>query len=199
MKRRLVPVIALFLIAALALTVFGCGGGSGGDDTAKAKEYMEKADQMVEDIKTESEDIESKMEDSFPEISADASYDEVMAAFEQAMDALDEEMGKLEDQADEAEAEYKKIADLSGVDDYKEYASIRIEQIGIFKEIIDITKGLYEDLYEMMQKWATNPPADPETEMFEFYSSFMDEASSLNAELEDLDDQAEDLKKEKDL
>ena len=63
MKRYLVVAVALVLVVSLGLALTGCGG-----DTGKAKEYINNAGVIIEEVEGESSEMEAQIETIFTEL-----------------------------------------------------------------------------------------------------------------------------------
>ncbi len=121
-KRVLTVVLACALVFGVVLPS-GCGG-----DKKKAREYMNKGDALYQKAVEKASEWETQVK------STSSITD--MAAFQEAVGkskALSSEVLKM---SDEAGAEFKKIYNIGGVKDYKEYADIRISEIDILEQIL---------------------------------------------------------------
>jgi hypothetical protein len=133
-ERHMKVALILALVCALmfqALVTGGCG-----EDRRQARGYMNKGDALYQKALAKASEWETHVKT----ISSAADR----AAFQTAVEkshTLGDEVLKT---SDEAAAQYKKIYDLDGVKDYKEYADIRISQIDVLQEIIKTMNGMLD-------------------------------------------------------
>jgi hypothetical protein len=124
---------ALILALACALLLQAALTGGCGEDRRQARSYMNKGDVLYQKALAKA----SEWETHIKTIGSAADR----AAFQTAVEkshTLGDEVLKT---SDEAVAQYKKIYDLGGVKDYKDYADIRIAQVDVLKEIIRTMNG----------------------------------------------------------
>jgi valyl-tRNA synthetase len=144
MRRYLISIVALVLVGVLAFALAGCGGGS----EATAKEYMENGDEIIDGLEEESEDLESVLNTVFTELSTgNVTSSEVVNGM---IDDLDKTSADALKEAEKAKAEFEKILDLEGVDDYKEYAELRIAVIDGIESLIKETGNYLSSLSEVL-------------------------------------------------
>lgn len=141
MRRILMLSVSLFLVTAMALAAAGCGG-----DTSKAKEYMEKGDELsskayslVKDADTD--DITSILTDLGLDITAATT-----GAWDSSASEVTKEIDGLISDANAAQDEYEKILGLSGVDDYQEYAKLMIEAMDNYIPVLEGLQDLINEL-----------------------------------------------------
>jgi soluble cytochrome b562 len=129
-KAALILAIACALLFQTAVTS-GCG-----EDRKQARRYMNRGDALYQKALAKASEWETHVKT----ISSAADQ----AAFQTAVEkshTLGDEVVKT---SDEAAAQYKKIYDLKGVKDYKDYADIRISQIDVLQEIIQTMNGMLD-------------------------------------------------------
>lgn len=131
MKRYLVVAVALVLVVSLGIALTGCGG-----DTGKAKEYIDNAEVIIEEVGENSSEMETHIDTIFTElaggeVTSSARADELAKGLADATDDLIKE-------ADKAKTELEKVATLEGVDEYQEYALLRISVIDDITELVQV-------------------------------------------------------------
>ncbi|MBM3957596.1 MAG: hypothetical protein FJ313_06040 [Gemmatimonadetes bacterium] len=137
--RRAQVLLLVLVLAAGAVAAGGCG------DTSRAKEYMEKGDELSLKLSGYTDDAGfdalaflSKLGVEFADtggISSDTVIDEARSQIE-----------SLNAEGDKAIAEYEKILGLSGVDDYKQYAEYRIAAVEAEMEVLAAVDDLLDRL-----------------------------------------------------
>lgn len=149
MKRILsVVLVASFCLGAVAVT--GCGS-----ETATAKEYMEKGDELSKKMSL---------------LTSDAVFDAGSLLAQLGVQVI--ETGEIDPQtvtdeaADQletiianglkAKAEYEKILDLKGVDDYKAYAEERIKAIESTVLVLNAVQELLDELGDPTNRKSTS-------------------------------------------
>ena len=155
MKRYLVVAVALMLVVSLGLALTGCGG-----DTSKAKEYINNADAIIEEVGENSSEMETQIDTIFTElaggeVTSSAKADELAKGL---ADATDDLITK----ANEAKVELQKIASLEGVDEYQEYALLRISVIDNITEFIQSTEKYLNDFSKTLAAGEAGQPIDKE-------------------------------------
>ena len=155
MKRYLVVAVALVLVVSLGLALTGCGG-----DTGKAKEYINNAGVIIEEVEGESSEMEAQIETIFTElesgeVNSSARADELAKGL---ADASDDLISK----ANEAKLELEKVASLEGVDEYQEYALLRISVIDNITEFIQSTEKYLNDFSKTLAAGEAGQPIDKE-------------------------------------
>lgn len=138
MKKALV----LVLVAALAvgmLAVAGCG------DTDKAMEYMQKGDELASEVKL----FTSESLTDAGALLAALGIEYASTGTVEAKTLTDEgkaQIDRLISAAEAAITEYKKILELDGVEQYKEYATLQIEALEGTIEVLESLKTLLDDI-----------------------------------------------------
>ncbi|MBU4241524.1 MAG: hypothetical protein L6427_09795 [Actinomycetia bacterium] len=153
MKRYFVMVLALCLAIAMVVALPGCGG-----DTGKAKEYINNAYKLIEDIEANSDEMEEQFDTIFTELAGGEVTSSAKA--EELADGLTDATEKSLKTASEAKAELEKVASLEGVEDYKEYALLRISVIDGIIELIEQTEKYLKDLAEILTAAEAGQPVD---------------------------------------
>ena len=131
MRKQLALVILLVLVTGSILTVAGCGNKD------KAKDYMKTGDELSTKLAGlnnafKSFDLFKFLEEVGVELNESGSIDPATIT-----DTTNEQLDTMIRTGTEAKAEYGKILDLGGVEDYKEYAAARIEAIDSTISIIE--------------------------------------------------------------
>lgn len=182
MKRLMVVASVLVLLGGSLSLLAGCGG-----DTGKAKAYMQQGDKIQAELQTGFTELTPSMKKVFAnatdEASKKAGVEEVKAL-----------TAGLNAKADEAIAEYGKIEGLSGVEDYKKYAALVIEEDKSVKDIMAATDKYFDELLPMMS--LDNVTEEQVTEVTTTYQKEMEE---LTKKLGEAENEANQLKKDKKL
>ena len=140
MKKALIIVMAVVL-ATTMLSVAGCG------DTSKAQEYMKAGDAASVELETYTKKAESGLDEFLIELGVDLTVSDT-PAFETAVKAANEQLDSLIAAANKGKAEYEKILDLEGVDEYQKYANLRISALD---NTVVVLEGL-QDLLDQLVK-----------------------------------------------
>jgi len=130
----LLVVVAVVLV--LVLVVFK------GGDTAKAKEYMKKGDkkrQSVAEKATASGNAGDKLFNDLKAGTITTSQD-----FNNRAETIKADFSDVESGAEEARSDFEKIKDLNDVEDYKKYATLRIESIDALLEALKTEQELMD-------------------------------------------------------
>ena len=170
MKRYLVVAVALMLVVSLGIALTGCGG-----DTSKAKEYINNADAIIEEVGENSSEMETQIDTIFTElaggeVTSSAKADELAKGLADATDDLIKE-------ADKAKTELEKVATLEGVDEYQEYALLRISVIDDITELIQSTEKFLTDLGQVLVAAESGQPVDlakVESESTAFFTKILE-------------------------
>lgn len=188
MRRYLVVALALGLVLAMVVSLTGCGG-----DESKAKEYVQKGDQIIDGIESETEELAGQLETIFTElasgeVSSSATVDKMVSDLEGASEnALKE--------AQKAKAEFEKVADLDGVEKYQEYAKLRIDVIDGVTELIEETVKYLEGLGKVLAAAEAGQAVDiaqVEKDATAFFTKMM----SIQEKTTEQGDEADELKSE---
>lgn len=183
MKKAMVILIAVLLTVTLA-ALSGCGEGD------QAKEYMEKGDELSVNMK---EFIDSAKDD-IGELLVDLGVDLATTGTVDSQKVIDEAKSQIDSMIDDGEkaiAEYEEILDLDDVQDYKDYANLRIDAIDSTSKVLDSVKDLLDKIasaegksaQDVMTDWLKNNASIP-----------MDVANAISSW-----EKANSLKKEKNL
>ena len=138
MKKALIIIMAVVL-ATTMLSVAGCG------DTSKAQEYMKAGDDATVKLEGYTKKAESGLDEFLIELGVDLTMTDT-PAFETAVKAANEQLDSLIAEAKKGKAEYEKILDLKGVDDYQKYANLRISALGNTVVVLEGLQGLLDQL-----------------------------------------------------
>jgi len=139
MRKTLVLLVVLLVSSAL-LALPGCGG-----DAAKAKEYMEKGDEYSVELKDYVENASDNVTDLLVSLGVDLAVTGTVE-FETVAEQARKNIGQLRNAGGKAVAEYEKIEDLSGVEDYKEYAELRIKSLNEIGNLLEKAEDLISQL-----------------------------------------------------
>jgi hypothetical protein len=176
--------ISLVLVVVLSLLVVALLPGCGGD-TKQAQEYMQNGDKLVERLQTEANTWQADVSASMTNV-ADP------AAFQSAIEKAKASANDLSKTAGEAKAEFEKILELEGVEDYAKYAELQIEALDKFQELITKTNSFFDQMAAMV----SSGDVSGLTAAQEQYTT---EVTTLGEEINKLDDEAQQLKSDKDL
>ena len=138
MIKALIIVMAVVL-ATTMLSVAGCG------DTSKAQEYMKAGDDASIELETYTKKAEKGIDEFLIELGVDLTVSDT-PAFETAVKAANEQIDSLIDATEKGDAEYKKILDLDGVEDYQKYANLRIKALDNTVVVLEGLKDLLNQL-----------------------------------------------------
>ena len=146
MKKVLIVSISLLLTLCLVAVAAGCGG-----DTSKAKEYMDKGDELSKksfSVPGFSEDMDTT---DITVILTDLGLDLTAASmgdWESSASEVTTEIDGMISDANSAQDEYEKILGLNDVDDYQQYAQLMIKAL---ENYITVLEGL-QDLINQLGK-----------------------------------------------
>lgn len=137
MKRMIAVVLVLTIFVAAVAVLAGCG------DTGKAEELMKEGDRLSAKMRslTYSADLDT--------LALLASLGIEVSETRSAKPVTDEARRQLDviiSNGKKARAEYEKILELNGVEDFKAYADKRISAINSSIKVLDALKGLLADL-----------------------------------------------------
>lgn len=185
MKRYQLLIVAIAIAAIMAFSLIGCGG-----DTDKAKEYMEKGDELTLALETES----MKLTDELMALTTDyiAGKNTEPAGVTAKVEEIKNMASAMESNGGKAMVEYEKILGLKGVDDYVRYANMQIEVLQIMKD--EALKNCNGILDIIMTSVNTGEPPDTNKLM-----EYVADATTMGKEAIELDNQAEELKVEENL
>ena len=150
MRKQLALVILLVLVAGSILTVAGCGNKD------KAKDYMKTGDELSTKLAGlnnafKSFDLFKFLEEVGVELNESGSIDPATIT-----DTTNEQLDTMIRTGTEAKAEYGKILDLGGVEDYKEYAAARIDAIDSTISIIEAVQLLLDTIADTTNTASTS-------------------------------------------
>lgn len=185
--------VVIALVAALALSmlafVAGCGGDANKDE---AKEFMVAGDTYMSEVLALTADLETMQTD----LATTALEGDMTAITGEAGTAMQEEVMGILDGIGEnlglAQAEYKKILGLDGVEDYKEYANKMIEAIDVYMEQLEYTTKLVGMLADALIAMAQGQDVDIISLMME--SEELQKVDELGKEGDALVDEANQIK-----
>ena len=190
----IIGVVALLVIVAVVLVlVFVVFKGN---DTAKAKEYMKKANGMLEAVEKKGSDISDSLSALGDEMSAGtiASSQDYNAKAE----TIKSDISSAQSDAEDAKTEYEKIKGLKGVEDYKKYALVRIEETDIGMEMLKAE----EELIDFTGEFLVSVEAGTTTDFTEYLNKAKESATNmteLGKKLVSTSEKASSLKEDKNL
>lgn len=193
MKRFIMAATAILLIVGSLSLLPGCGNDSG-----KAKEYMESGDDIVSKLQANSEELATQM----TEIGNDLSNGTMTSSSQLEEKAEEYEISteELIGQAEDAKAEYKKILNLNGVGDYIKYAKLGIDLVDTAASFLKEMNRLLQETLDYMKKAESGTLTEADDAA---YKESMNKAQ-VNIETEtnkakETADKMKELKKDKDL
>jgi len=194
MKKAVVFVFITALALSMLAFLAGCGGDANKDE---AKQLMMDGDKYIDSVEQTTAELETLQGD----LAASALEGDASAITGEAGAAMSEQVAQiLEDIATDltaAKAEYEKILDLDGVQDYKDYASKMIEAVDVYLEQLDYTGILVTKLGDALTAMAQGQDIDIISLMME--SEELAKVEELGAQGDDLKDEAEQIKLDKKL
>lgn len=183
MKRLLSVILLVIMVAGLLFAVVGCGSG----DTKQAKEYTKEADELADKVESSMGELQSEMSSAFTNVSDVDSYKAAVAN-------VKEITARLMKESNEAVDAYEKINGLNGVEDYKEYADLKIEAGETFQDMLTLTDDFLDELEKMViDGTITEATGNSMLEKFET------DMAELTDKLEETDQKADDLQEKKKL
>lgn len=189
MKKARAGLIAAATLLLVLLSMLGCGG----DDVGAAREQMKKADDMLPGLKASFDGLTEDLRAGLTALNAELAEGKVpdaAALFSPVYAALDEHAAALDD----VKAEYGMIGDLTGVDDYVEYADLRIAQLDADARGVTATREYLEATAEIMRSGSPDPD-----EWLKTAEEFAAEMDDLGRKVRELAAQATELQKDKKL
>jgi hypothetical protein len=179
-KKRLLVATSACALVFLMVVPGGCGGG----DRKEARGEMNRGDTLYQNAAEKASEWETRTK-SISGITDPAAFNEAVVKSR----ALADETLKVLEQAG---SEYKKIYDISGVKDYKEYADIRISEIDVMEQLI---KTLNDTLGKAV---ALSDSADT-TALAKLYLETNKQIESLTRKGQSLENEAATLRQKKEL
>jgi hypothetical protein len=174
-------VAAAFLFSLFALA--GCGG-----DKAKAQEYMESGDSIMTGLSISYAEIGSQVNALISEYGKGTPDPADVKA---KMDTINGLISDGEAGAQEAGADYTQIMQMKGVQDYAQYAEIRLEML---RKLNDVN-ALLGQMQSLIDKSRSAGQAPDPAQLQELAN----EIGNTEDEMSALDRQASDFKSEKNL
>ena len=175
MKRLMVVAVVLVLLA-------GCGG-----ETGRAREYMKEGDKIQAELATGSSELATSMPKARSNVK-DA------AAMQKAAEDVKALTADLDAKADKAIVLFEKIEGLSGVEDYKKYATIQIKADKVTKDMLVVINKFLDELVAMAS--SGNATEEQAAKATETYRNNLGESIEKMMEAET---EADQLKKDKKL
>ncbi len=176
------------LLGVLALSVVFVASGCGGDKSREeAGKYMKQGDTAFKEAQDSWDGLYAK----WAGLAAGAGQ-----VGENLLTEVETALTDMKADLDEAELAYGKIADLEGVEDYKEYASKMGEAVDTMRKMVEAARRLMQEMVEAFTK-STGQGMDI-VSMITGSETFQ-EIMRLQEELKAVTGEAEELKKEKGL
>jgi hypothetical protein len=177
--RKILVLACIMLLLVTAVVVVGCGGG----DTEQAGEYVKQADQLA----TERGSKNTEILNAWKTVRQSTDSTAKAAAWEQA-ESIYSEMQEL---VKKEKAEYAKIKELNGVEDYAKYAELKIQALTAYDQMLKATNDFQRKMY--------NNEFGSQQELEAANQAYQAEAKKLQEEHERASKKAEQLKKDKNL
>jgi hypothetical protein len=176
-----------FLVAAAFLSSLVAPAGCGGDK-AKAQEYMDSGDGLLTSLSVSYAEIGSQANALISEYGTGTPD---AADVKAKMDAISGMISEGQTSAQEAGADYTQIMQLRGVQDYAQYAEIRLEML---RKLNDVNALLGQMLSLIENSNSAGQAPDPVQ-----LQELANEIGNTEDEMSALDRQASDFKSEKNL
>lgn len=218
--KRITITVVTFLLAVLVLVMLvaslpGCSSGKSGD-ISEAKELMTEGDGYMEQYESlstgfgpgddeqppEGRPEEAPQDGDMGEQPDESEMEEMMAEMEARTEEMEEYLGK-------AKASYEKILTLSGADDYKEYAEKMLEVVSAYEEQLNRREEMAGEMPDGSSPPENPPdmsngqpgtlPSGPQGSMPTEMSEENGRMGPGNQEVEQLKEEAEKIKEEKNL
>lgn len=193
MKRHVTVITIIIMISGCLIFLPGCG-----NDTEEAKKYMNAGDNIISNLQTNSETLVTQM----TEIGNDLSNGTITSSsqLETRTEEYEKNTKDLVEQANKAKAEYKKILDLNGVDDYADYAKLGIDLIGTAVSFLEEMNQLLQETLDYLKKAESGTLTENDnTEYSNSIKNMQVDIETKTEEANETADKMKELKKEKDL
>jgi len=192
--------VVILLVAVLSLAMLVFLGGCGGDaDKEEAQSLMNSGDNYMSEMKLSTEELQSMQAD----LTAAAMGGDPSALTGEAGDAMQAQvediLNSMESSLESAQAEYEKILELEGVQDYKDYATKMLEAIDIYTEQLGYTRTLIGMLVESLTSMAASGNFDLNNLMALMESEEFTKIEELGTQGDELVEEAEQIKIDKKL
>ncbi|MBN2168730.1 MAG: hypothetical protein JW738_05755 [Actinobacteria bacterium] len=143
MKRVLIISISLLLAVVLVAATAGC------NDKAKAQEYMKKGDELSTQSYSLSAFTKEMNSADFTSLLTELGLDLAAATagdWESSASEVTSEIDRLISDANNAQDEYEKILALDGVDDYQQYAELKIKALENYIPVLESLQSLINQM-----------------------------------------------------
>ncbi len=192
--------VVFILVAALSLTVLAVVSGCGGDPNKEdAKAFMVEGDRHMTTVDEKTEELMTVQADlTKTAMGGDTSSltGEAGAAIQAQVEGI---LDDTESALMSAQAEYKKITALDGVQDYKDYANKMLEAIAVGMEQLGYTRTLVSNLVAQLGSMAAAGNIDLNALMGLMESEEFTKIEELGEKAAELRDEAEKIKLDKKL
>jgi hypothetical protein len=189
-RKALVLLLLGFITISFVVLLPGCSSG----DEGKAAEYLEKGEEYASIMQSEGEKLETALNDFFttlqgPNPEANAApggpYDDYRAAMVGVIEA-----------AEGVIAESEKVLELSGVEEYEEYANMAIEIAEKTLELMDTIDAWFNSALEVIL-------TQDERKIMRYltgdeFNSGLEEIEDLGAEIDEMVKAADEYRADKD-
>jgi hypothetical protein len=139
--------ITLLFIIAIILLIAGCG-----DNTSRAKEYLNNGDAYEKRVSELAGELQSTSSDfytfGYEKAKQGQMPDEFIEEWKPLMDDCINLIDQVFESLQNAESEYMKIKGLEGVEEYKEYADMMIQYIDIQTSYYALERDMVTNQYE---------------------------------------------------
>jgi mannitol-specific phosphotransferase system IIBC component len=177
-SRKLAVVsLAFVLSVCLAAILLGCES----TDKEKAQEYLQAGADQIQKIRSQAAEWQSQM------ISATGSTDS--KTVKSVAGAVKLSAQGMSDTIARAREEYKKVTQLQGVDEYVEYAKLRLVQLDLMQEMLNKTD-------EFLIKKVAVVKSEDLASLADLEEQYSGEISRISDEVQKIDEKAAKMKKD---
>lgn len=184
--KKVLALLMVVLLGFAALAVVGCGG-----DTKQAQEDLKTADAAYEAWQKQTAELESILTPMLAGAMTGNFATLTVAGLQQADAVIQEGLAQLPG----IREDYAKVSTLEGVDDYKAYADAMVKTIDADIAALKGIKGLLDSLLPVVQSGNQAQIA----QWFQANSAVVVELQELQSALDKAYNEAQQLKKEKNL
>ena len=184
--RKTTAIVAILAAAALALTLLA---GCGGDDEKQARTYVMNARKIGKAASQNQAKLteQAKNINKYAGIQNPTPQD--YAAMQQFTAGLVTLVEATNQSAQQARGEFEKVLDLKGVDKYKKYAEIQIEELQLVSQRSNLVKEFAAIMSKVLQAEVTGVPLDA-TSVKDSFDKIIQQRNNLTKQIEKLNEQA---------
>jgi hypothetical protein len=186
MKRRWIAAAVLVLLFLSVIALAGCGG-----DTGQAQEDMKIADATYDAVRARMDTLQANLTPML----AGATTGDFSTLTPDALNAASTDMAAIIAELPKVKAEYQRITELSGVEDYAAYAEAMMVTIDADIAALEAGKKIIDDLVPLIE--AGNTAAV--TQYFINNSAALTQANELASEAAGAYEDAQAIKTENNL